>query len=341
MLVAVERGEIIGIAPFYSWRGTLSGVPVRRLDFAGHNFSIPNFIIRTRAQDVINAFLDFLHEHVTSWDVMVIKGPPTDSEDFSIISNWLTRKRYEHCHDSDNVYVIDLMGTWENYLTKKGRNLKKQLTRASTRTESIGALTFHMTKNIQKSDLVMVMDQLCAISLNSWKGKDGSAIGSRAHVEHFYRQIAEAFNESGELDISTLTIGGKDIAYLLGLSTGGVYYPIDTAYDRAYESASPGTLVNLLTIKELFNRGYQQCVSEGDHAYKNRWATSSYEIAVVTIFSGSLRSRLSRTMRLHVRPGMQAAHSFCREMWANLPPVRLLNDTSQHLFDRFKRRDSR
>lgn len=297
VLIAREAGEVIGIAPLYSWRGTLGGMPVKRVDFLGHNFSMPQLLIARRTDDVVGAFL----QHLVSrggppFDVLVLRGPVLGSLQLHALEKALKQRGFGTHDYSIPTPMIEVRGTFEEYLKARGKNLKQQYSRAAKRCEAIGPVKLSTTGDTS------VLDRVYRLSAQSWKGETGEAIGVQQHVAAFYREVAERFAAKGRLRITLLTIGDRDVAYVYGLTAGRRYYHIDTAYDRTLQEASPGTLVNLQVIKELHEEGFEQYINEGYEEYKARWMSGALDTVELFGFRPTILGRLSALAKLEFEP---------------------------------------
>lgn len=314
VLVAREAGEVIGIAPLYAWRGTLGGWPVRRVDLLGHNFSMPELLVSRHEAAVIPAFLEYLaSSRGPRFDALVLRGLQSGTSQLAHTEAWLAEHHYRVHRNSIPTPSIQIEGNFEAYLKARGKNLKQQLSRAAKRCEAVGKVELVTHQKVPPAEAVELLDRVFVLSARSWKGTTGEAIGVQPLVAAFYREVAERFNDRGELMLTMLTIDGQDVAYVFGIAAGKRYYHIDTAYDRALHDASPGTLVNLHLIRELHELGFEQYVNEGYEAYKARWMSSELPTLELMAFRPTARGRLAGLAKLEVEPVARAIDRLRRE----------------------------
>lgn len=299
---AREGHRTVGFAPLYGWKGTLGGVPVRRIDFLGHNFGVGSFVVPEDETRVVRAFLDHLLAHRDQWDVLSLKGIEQGARAHRALTTWLGEHGLGFETERFVVPTIDLRGGWKKYLQTKGKNLAKQLSRAQKKAAAAGPVVLTRSRPLEGAVVERTMERIVAVSLRSRKAEFHGAIGSNAHVEAFYRDLARGFRRDQRLDLAMMSIGGVDVAYVLGLVQGRRYYHIDTAYDEAYRDTSCGTLVNLQVIRELFDEDMDLYVNEGEDAYKARWVTGGLERVALYVFSPSTTAQVARDLKFRVLP---------------------------------------
>lgn len=306
---AREGHATVGFAPLYGWNGTLGGLPVRRIDFLGHNFGVGSFVVPGDEPRVVRAFLDHLLAARGDWDVLALKGIAQGSLAHRALTAWLGEHGLAFETEPFVVPTIDLRGGWPKYLATKGKNLNKQLARARKKAGAAGAVEITRSRPMEGGAVERMMERIVAVSLRSRKADFHGAIGSNSHVEAFYRDLARGFRRDQRLDLAMMSIGGVDVAYVLGLIQGRRYYHIDTAYDEAYRETSCGTLVNLQVVRELFDENMDLYVNEGEDAYKARWVTGGLERVAVYVFSASTKSKVARDLKFRVLPAAARVRS--------------------------------
>ena len=143
--------------------------------------------------------------------------------------------------------------------------------------------------------------RLAEIAVKGWRVKvKGEAVERRHHG--FYREVVRRFAPRGMIDLSFLTIDGKDVAFTLAILERQIYWQILVAYDEKYEECSPGTFLLQQVFRALPAAGIRRIVSHGGYEYKKRWASEIVPETSVCVFSRSLRASLSHLMRVRLLP---------------------------------------
>jgi len=115
-----------------------------------------------------------------------------------------------------------------------------------------------------------------AVEGSGWKGRAGTAIESSVETRSFYRSLAVAFERTGELRLSEISLDGRTVAFDLSLLSGGRLYLLKTGYDEAYGSLSPGLVLQQEVVETCFRLGLEAYELLGDDSdWKRRFATTS------------------------------------------------------------------
>jgi CelD/BcsL family acetyltransferase involved in cellulose biosynthesis len=78
---------------------------------------------------------------------------------------------------------------------------------------------------------------------SSWKAAQQTAILSRPETHRFYTEIAAWTAARGALRLFFLRVGGRAVAFRMGIEEQGVLYGLKGGYDRAYARFAPGHLI--------------------------------------------------------------------------------------------------
>jgi CelD/BcsL family acetyltransferase involved in cellulose biosynthesis len=142
------------------------------------------------------------------------------------------------------------------------------------------------------------MRRVYSIAERSWKAQEGDPMQER--YRRFYTEIASRFAPRGMLDLSFLTVGGRDAAFILGLKQGGVFHDVTISFADEFRDISPGTLLMQAVARRLPEEGIRLVVSHGDHEYKRYWASGWQPQVRAVLFTGGLRGRLGRLARFQL-----------------------------------------
>ena len=124
------------------------------------------------------------------------------------------------------------------------------------------------------------------------------------HHRAYYRDLTARFGRRGMADVSILTIGGVDAAYIVAIAERGIYYDISVSYSEEFTALSPGISLMQETLRTLPSFGIHKVISHGAHEYKRRWATGFHTITRVFLFPAGLRASLSRFLKFRVAPAL-------------------------------------
>ncbi len=99
------------------------------------------------------------------------------------------------------------------------------------------------------------LDAALAVEGSGWKGELGTAISSSPQTLLFYRRVAEAFDATGELRLSTLVVDGRLAAFDLALLYRNRYFLLKTGYDESLRTLGPGLSLRLAVVETLLRAG--------------------------------------------------------------------------------------
>ena len=115
----------------------------------------------------------------------------------------------------------------------------------------------------------------------------------------FHARLAADLASRGELALSFLTLGGRDVAAHYGFRFGGKLYHFQGGFDPALAAKSPGTALQMLVLEEdVFGAGLAEYdFLDGDESYKTTFATGERRLYDVTLCRPTALGRASAKVR--------------------------------------------
>lgn len=165
-------------------------------------------------------------------------------------------------------------------------------------------------------DLPSELDACLQLEAGGWKGKQGTAILSQPDTASFYRGMAEAFHERGELRLSTLRLDGQLAAFDLCLLHRGRLYLLKTSYEESFRKLAPGLVLHLSVIERCFEMDLDAFELLGtDAEWKRKFATTERQHVVLRSFRHRPGPALRFTYRRALRPPLKRAYHKARGLW--------------------------
>lgn len=119
------------------------------------------------------------------------------------------------------------------------------------------------------------LDRGFAVEASGWKGRQGTAIESSPATAKFYRDVARAFHERGELRLSGIELDDRLVAFDLTLLHGGRLHLLKTGYDESARKLAPGLVMRLSVIERCFEMGLKTHELLGDDTeWKRKFSTA-------------------------------------------------------------------
>ena len=145
--------------------------------------------------------------------------------------------------------VIDVTGTWDEYLEACARRFRKMRVQ-QRQLDRLGGLTFRDV--YRDDDWQSWFEKGLRLEMSGWKGQEGAAILQRPNEVNFYRRVASAAAEKGCLRLFLLALGDRLIAFFLAIAEDGILYWLKTAFDEGLARYSPGTLLVRRSLMACF-----------------------------------------------------------------------------------------
>jgi len=163
-------------------------------------------------------------------------------------------------------WCIPLGGTFDTYVSRHSGASRKSLRRDERRLKAAFEVeTLCLRGSEVTNDTV---DRMLAIQLRSWMVPRG-AVSLRLP---FYREVIPAFGTAGNVEVWILQLDGKDVAYQILFLSQKRVYAHNTAFDIRYGEYSPGTMLMMFMLRDLFGRGQQEFdLLQGDGWCKRWW----------------------------------------------------------------------
>ncbi len=146
--------------------------------------------------------------------------------------------------------VLMPTGSADDYIkgAMKGRN-RGNLARRLRRLAEEGAVDFEAGVGASAESAARA---LMTIEAGGWKGAHGTAMARSEAESAFFIEVLRGFEEQGRLRCLSLHLDGAPIAMRTSLVAGTEAFTFKLTYDEAYERFSPGTQLELESIRRTF-----------------------------------------------------------------------------------------
>ena len=173
---------------------------------------------------------------------------------------------------------VDLLGSWEQYLTKRSGECRAGFPYKRRKLAACGAVTFEaLTPNAATA--AVALNEFVQVEAGSWRQSTGSALVARPRMDAFFRELARRFAERGQLRVCFLRCGGQAVAAQLGLRFADRIWELKVAYDQRWHAASPGRLLLWESLHDAFAQGLKSYeflgAGDGQQAW---WHTSEKQL---------------------------------------------------------------
>lgn len=313
MLIVTDGDSPIAIAPLVITKEPFNRLPARKVEFM-HRM---NFIIHSRKKEVIREVLNYLKAIQGSWDIIDFFDIKYESESIGLFKKEVQKLGFDFLVKDDHPYpYVDMGVPWEEYWASRSNKFKKNLRYSHRLMERMGNMNIaiNIYDNAQFQEIEKALEKIFILSLKSWKGKAGTAVGSSKENRNFYRGLMEIFSKKGKIEVSFLEHKGIPICFSMGIIYRNVYYVFKASYDEEYAKISPGNILTHSVTKTLFNNGVMRMEwLRGMFPQKRIWLTGINRKARVIIFRKSLHSRILKFSETHLRRWIGVARSYKKD----------------------------
>lgn len=297
--IARREGALVGVAPLVILNGRLARIPVKRVQFAMHDAYSGEFLVEDDHPETIGAFIASLATEV-KFDLICLNGIEPGSGRFQAVEESAKRHRLSIETVNHPNAIVDLKNGYQGYCNAMTRNFRRTVKRQTHRVTAAGTPIVEGVRFKSGIDrLESCIERLFSINEASYK-LNGQRLADchRGYLAGLTRQ----FGPRGMLQLSIMSIGGRDAAVVMGVVERRCYYDVTLAYVEEFAELSPGAYLMQDVLRDLAASGVHTLMSHGAHDYKQRWATAFVPSTRVFLFSRGSASLLSRFIRFRMAP---------------------------------------
>jgi hypothetical protein len=279
--------------------GRLARIPVKRVQFAMHDAYSGEFLVEDDHPETIGAFIASLATEV-KFDLICLNGIEPGSGRFQAVEESAKRHRLSIETVNHPNAIVNLKNGYQGYCNAMTRNFRRTVKRQTHRVTAAGTPIVEGVRFKSGIDrLESCIERLFSINEASYK-LNGQRLADchRGYLAGLTRQ----FGPRGMLQLSIMSIGGRDAAVVMGVVERRCYYDVTLAYVEEFAELSPGAYLMQEVLRDLAASGVHTLMSHGAHDYKQRWATAFVPSTRVFLFSRGSASLLSRFIRFRMAP---------------------------------------
>ncbi|MEF2072932.1 GNAT family N-acetyltransferase [Consotaella aegiceratis] len=148
---------------------------------------------------------------------------------------------------------VDLLIGTEEYLSRLGGNLKRNLKRYRKKLDGKGTVTIELRSGRGADD--GFLQEFLELENSGWKGRAGTALLQRPSETAFYEALVKTFSQRQRLEWHLIKVDGRVVAAGLGIRCGGALMLPRIAFDESFSDCQPGTLLTGEVNAAAYRRG--------------------------------------------------------------------------------------
>ncbi len=272
-----DSGELVGLAPWYIDRSPARGRVVRFLG-SGEVCSDYLTVLASpgREEDVADALADWLSRAgqtggVDRWDILALAGVQRSDLTLNrLVERLYTARATVYVQPAASTWLIDLPGTWPEYLSRLSKSHRKQIRRLERRVLDTGQVILRTATDTaemrQGWQHLTSLHQRRMQSLGQWGCFHSGAFTA------FHRDATRALFHAGLLRLHWLERDGHAIAAEYHLVGGRTLYVYQGGIDPDLLRDEPGRLATIATLRQALVDGFDGFdFCRGDEGYKAHW----------------------------------------------------------------------
>lgn len=276
---------------------------------------------------VLAAALRHLATSPTEWDILELgplEGEPLFDQTRAALGDAGLSFRVRQVDLSS---IVQLCGTWSNFLRVRGPKFGQNLRRTERRLADHGPIEFIRFRPETADctadprwDLYDACEHVCQASWQSAAETGVSFVDPR--VRAFLRSVHERAVREGACDLCLLRVGGRPAAFAYNYVRAGRVFGLRSGYDANVSSAGLGSFLFARMIEDGFGRGDAELhLGVGYREAKLRWSTHERPVYSLCHYrSGTWRTQAVKLKRL-AEDRWQAATAWLADAWGQVAPA--------------------
>ena len=297
VLVVSDAGSPVGIVPLVvrreKYRAGYAHVLTYPLDDWG-SFYGP---IGRHVDQCLGAALRYIWTAPRDWDMLDLRWEDPDhhlSADGSSLTQGVLRDVGSRIrtHVWKQTAVVDTQGSWEGYLAGRNAKFRSGIRRSIRRADDVGKVTYERFRpqagTSDEADPRLDLYDACAdLAELSWQGSsDSGTTLSHPRVRQFLRECHAQAAELGMLDINSLYIDKRLVAFAYNYHHQGLVYGLRVGFHPKFAKVGIGKVLWAQSFEDSFRRGDTMYdIGPDTLEIKKHWLTRVIPVRGYTYYS--------------------------------------------------------
>lgn len=292
VIVAEDKGEIIGIFPLIQTRQKRFGVVYNELSFCNSSNTPRHTILVSEVaneKNVMKNIISYLLSERNKWDTIRLTNIPesTICHEYFLVSE-LKYAIIQEIGRLSPVVGIKNEDTFKEYFQKHAsrdtrRRFKRNVNRLCAHNKSWDLRIYSSGSEIQDG-----ISAVITVRKNSWKGEFRTN-----RYPLFISEVSKALSLSGNVFIAVLFIDNHPVAAQYILRKDKRYYAITNDFDMNYRELAPGSCLLYYLMIRAFEESWDFFDFTGDaYDYKKSIANVYVKHSSFQVFHPGFKSRM-------------------------------------------------
>lgn len=236
-------------------------------------------------EDVVAVTREFVNEArqlAGQWDILFLTGISEDSRQFEELVRGFQADHFMGVGPSMGRQFASLDGGLEGLLSRRSSKFRANIRRALRDADEAGIRFQYLSDFDDPQDCDRVFDRIIRVERESWKGRQGVGI-AQGRMYDFYKSMLPCLAQKDALRVIFATLDDVDIAYCFGGLFQSTYRGLQMSYHQGYRDHSPGNLVQVEMIRNLYEEGIDVYDMGQSMDYKSSWTDGEFETVAVIV----------------------------------------------------------
>ncbi|MCI5141440.1 MAG: GNAT family N-acetyltransferase [Candidatus Electrothrix sp. ATG1] len=319
ILLFQEEGTLKAIAPFMvSTEIFRDRFSVRKISFI-ENDETPHCGLIVDSSLDLNRVLDSLRTYLraskSTWDILLLRKIHQDSQLIESFPALLGgREMRVHVRPSLRSPVLYMNSEWDSFYRAKSQRFKKKLRYDRNKLKRSGKVDVRFFDTPEQ--ISGIIEEVFTVGCRSWKENIGNSIGSTPQNRSFFADLPSALSCSeNKVVLWVLSLDDKMISFEYHVQQGETVYALRGEYDEDYQDRSPGAVLDVEVVQQLFEQGvraYDMC-GDATNQYKLRWTSDVQPYREMLLCNNNLRGRWLSFLESRIVPVAKRCRRVMRE----------------------------
>jgi len=269
--VARNGPDLVAAAPMQHVSTTLKHLPVRQMVFAGSSIT-PRSGLLLRPEVDTDSFCRYLFQK-SGGHLVLASQMAEESDSTAALLGFLDRERggrYLIEPNRRSPYLLT-EGTFDDYWSSLSKSITGDVRRAENKLRKLGELEIRSLPDA--AALEAALPDLAEASSRSWKAEVQRDLGSLPQVVDFLKQFGRLGETPRLWEVWEMRLDGRVIAFQVYLRYGRMVSEIRHDFDVEFSSFSPGKVLQMAVIRDLYGREgvWEYDMGGNAYGYKLRW----------------------------------------------------------------------
>jgi len=276
ILAVRDDGELVGIAPLFAVVNPQGQRVLATVGCVEVSDYLDLIVARGREKQVYGALVDYLAEGGVEWDALDLCNVHQDSPTLALLPALAEAQGWIISMARDDVCpIVQLPGTWEEYLQMLDKKQRHEVRRKMRRLEAQAEARWYVVG--PERDLAAEVEDFLDLMAASTPGK---AEFLTPRMRGFFRQLARVAYDTNWLQLAFLEIGGRKAAAYLNFIYNNRVLVYNSGLDwRAFPKLGAGIVLTAYCIRHAIERGRELFdFMQGDERYKYQFGGQDVEV---------------------------------------------------------------